>query len=70
MSWQDLTGKRVRVAGEVGHVVHVDLLRVVVMTEGENGDAPHRMIVSQDDGLDVEVLEERREHGHGRDGSR
>lgn len=61
MSWYELTGKRVRVGGEVAQVIHVDLLRVVLMTEAQDGVAPHRVVVSQDDGVDVEVIEERRE---------
>ena len=58
MSWYELTGKRVRVEGEVAQVLHVDLLRVVLMTEARDGVAPHRVVVSQDDGVDVEVIEE------------
>ena len=61
MSWQDLTGKRVRVDGEITHVVHVDLFRVILMTEPGDGRAPRRLVVSQDDGLDVEVLGEQGE---------
>lgn len=61
LSRNELTGKRVRVGGEVAQVLHVDLLRVVLMTEAQDGVAPHRVVVSQDDGIDVGVIEERRE---------
>ena len=58
MSWQDLTGRRVRVAGEVARVVHVDLFRVVLMTEPGQGISPHRVVVPQDDWVEVDVLDE------------
>lgn len=54
MSWHDLTGKRLRVGDKVGEVVHVDSFRVVLLTEGDDGK-PHRVILSPDEPLDVEV---------------
>jgi hypothetical protein len=61
MTWEQLTGRRVRVDGEIAHVVHVDLLRVVLMTEPREGLPAHRLVVSQDDGIDLEVLDEQGE---------
>ena len=61
MSWQGLTGRRVRVDGELVRVVHVDSFRVILMTEPGDGVPPHRMIVPQDDLVDVEELDERGE---------
>lgn len=61
MTWEQLTGRRVRVDGEIAHVVHVDLLRVVLMTEPREGLPAHRLVVSQDDGVDLEVLDEQSE---------
>ena len=58
MSWYELTGKRVRVGSDVGQVVHVDLLRVVLMTEPQDGVPSRRLVVSQDDGVDIEVLDD------------
>jgi hypothetical protein len=51
-------GKRVHVDGEIARVVHVDLLRVVLMTEPQDGDPAHRLVVSQDDWIDLQVLDE------------
>ena len=64
MSWHELIGKRVRVGGEVAQVVHVDLLRVVLLTEPGDGVPPHRLVVPQDEGIEVEVLDEEREKEH------
>lgn len=58
MSWQDLTGKRISVNGEVGRVVHVDLLRVVLRTEAQDGVPARRLVVSPDEELEVEVLDD------------
>ena len=55
MSWQDLTGRRVRVDGEVARVVHVDLFRVILLTEPEDGIPPHRVVVPRDDWVEVDV---------------
>jgi hypothetical protein len=54
MSWHDLTGKRLRVGDEVGEVVHVDAFRVVLLTEGDDGE-PHRVILSPDEPFDVDA---------------
>jgi hypothetical protein len=61
MSWQDLTGRRIRVGGELGRVVHVDSFRVILMTEPGDGVPPHRVVVPQDDLVDVEELDEQGE---------
>jgi hypothetical protein len=58
MSWQDLTGSRVRVNDTVARVVHVDSFRVVLMIEPMEGAPAHRLVVSPDDGVDIEVLGE------------
>lgn len=58
MSWQQLAGRRVRVDGEIARVVHVDSFRVVLVTEPRDGVSPHRVVVSQDDLIDVEALDE------------
>jgi hypothetical protein len=58
MSWQQLVGKRVRVDGEIARVVHVDSFRVVLVTELRDGVSPHRVVVPQDDLVDVQVLDE------------
>ncbi len=57
MSWQDLTGRRIQVDGEVARVVHVDLFRVILMTEPADGSPPHRVVVPQDDWVEVDVLD-------------
>ena len=62
MSWQELTGSRVRVNDTVARVVHVDSFRVVLMTEPQEGAPAHRLVVSPDDEVDVEVLDERDGH--------
>jgi diadenosine tetraphosphate (Ap4A) HIT family hydrolase len=61
MTWQDLTGRRVRIDGEPARVVHVDSFRVILMTEPGDGAPPHRMVVPQDDLVDVEELDEQGE---------
>ena len=61
MSWQGLTGRRVRVDGELARVVHVDSFRVILMAEAGDGIPPHRLVVPQDDPVDVEELDERGE---------
>ena len=58
MSWQQLAGKRVRVNGEIARVVHVDSFRVVLETEPRDGASPHRVVVPQDDLVEVETLDE------------
>jgi hypothetical protein len=58
MSWQDLTGRRVRVDGDVARVVHVDLFRVILETEPIDGSSPRRVVVPQDDWVKVDVLDE------------
>ena len=58
MSWQQLAGRRVRVNGEIARVVHVDSFRVVLVTEPRDGVSPHRVVVPQDDLVDVEALDE------------
>ena len=58
MSWQQLAGRRVRVDGEIARVVHVDSFRVVLETEPQDGVSPRRVVVSQDDLIDVEALDE------------
>ncbi len=55
MSWHDLTGKRLRMGDEVGEVVHVDAFRVVLVTEGDDGEA-HRVVLSPDEPFEVEDL--------------
>jgi hypothetical protein len=61
MSWQNLAGRRVRVDGELARVVHVDSFRVVLMTEPRGGVPPHRLVVPQDDLVEVEELDEQGE---------
>ena len=58
MSWHQLAGRRVRVDGEIARVVHVDLFRVILETEPKDGASPHRVIVPQDELVDVESLDE------------
>jgi hypothetical protein len=58
MSWQELTGRRVRVDGEVARVVHVDSFRVVLLTEATDGASPRRLVVPQDEVVDLEELGE------------
>ena len=55
MSWQELTGKRVVVGDEIAEVVHVDSFRVVLETEGGEGVAPHRLVVSPDDPIELRL---------------
>jgi hypothetical protein len=59
MAWQELTGSRVRVNDTVARVVHVDSFRVVLVTEPEEGVPAHRLVVSPDEGVDIELLDER-----------
>jgi hypothetical protein len=61
MSWQQLTGRRVRLDGEVARVIHVDSFRVVLVTEPEGGAASHRLVVPQDDAVELEELDEQGE---------
>lgn len=61
MSWQNLAGRRVRVDGESARVVHVDSFRVILMTEPDDGVPPHRVVIPQDDLVDVEELDEQGE---------
>lgn len=61
MSWQGLTGRRVRVDGELARIVHVDSFRVILMTELGDGVPPQRVVVPQDDLVDVEELDEQGE---------
>jgi DNA polymerase III sliding clamp (beta) subunit (PCNA family) len=58
MSWQQLAGRRVRLDGEIARVVHVDSFRVILVTEPKDGVSPHRVVVPQDDLVDVETLDE------------
>jgi hypothetical protein len=64
MSWQGLTGRRVRVDGEPARVVHVDSFRVILMTEARDGVPPHRLVVPQDDLVEVEELDEQGKEEH------
>jgi hypothetical protein len=57
MSWQQLTGRRVRLDGEVARVVHVDSFRVVLVTEPTDGASPRRMVVPQDDAVELDELD-------------
>ena len=58
MSWLQLAGKRVRMDGEIARVVHVDSFRVILETETKEGVSPQRVVVSQDDLVGVEALDE------------
>ncbi len=58
MSWLQLAGKRVRMDGEIARVVHVDSFRVILETETKEGVPPQRVVVSQDDLVGVEALDE------------
>jgi hypothetical protein len=62
MSWQELTGSRVRVNDIAARVVHVDSFRVVLVTEPQEDVPAHRLVVSPDDGVDIELLDERDKH--------
>lgn len=59
MTWQELTGSRVRVNDTVARVVHVDSFRVVLVTEPQKDVPAHRLVVSPDEGVDIELLDER-----------
>ena len=61
VTWQGLTGRRVRVDGELARVVHVNSFRIILMTESGDGVSPHRVVLPQDDPVDVEELDERHE---------
>jgi len=58
MSWQELTGRRVRVDGEIARVVHVDSFRVVLRTEATDGASPRRLVVPQDAVVELEKLDD------------
>ena len=58
MSWRQLAGRRVRVDGEIARVVHVDSFRVILVTEPKDGVSAHRVVVPQNDLVDVETLDE------------
>lgn len=53
-SWEDQLGKRVLHRGRVARLVHADLFRLVLVTEGPE---PHRIAVDEPDWPTVKPLD-------------